>query len=212
VKQLYHIHYVILEPDGFERGEDEYVRASDRERVERHAEAYLLREVFELDGDRLADVADLDQSDAGYWRNPAGDDCSAKYDFRPIDAVPVIDLDTADQATDSRRVEKWVYSGELSSEVERVGVTFDEVLHAAGRVLDRNSACEMIGDVLFQGTDGQWYTLTVEAVIAVADPAVNWRVRWVSRTFREQCQKLCPRQVRLRLSRMPAYAGRPSIP
>jgi hypothetical protein len=170
VKQLYHIHYVILEPDGFERGEDEYVRASDRQRVERHAEAYLLREVFELDGDRLADVADLDQSDAGYWRNPAAGDCSAKYDIGPIDAVPVIDLDTADQAADSRRVEKWVYRGELSGEVERIGVTFDEVLHAAGRALDRNSACEMIGDVLFLGTDGQWYTLTVEAVMAVADP------------------------------------------
>lgn len=50
-----------LEPDGFERGEDEYVRTGDWERVERHAEAYLLREVFELDGDRLTDVAALDQ-------------------------------------------------------------------------------------------------------------------------------------------------------
>lgn len=63
-----------------------------------------------------------------------------------------------------------MYSGELSSEVEHIGVTFDEVLHAAGRVLGHNSACEMIGDVLFLGTDGQWYTLTVEAVMAVADP------------------------------------------
>ena len=115
MKQLYHIHYVILEPDGFERGEDEYVRASDRQRVERHAEAYLLREVFELDGDRLAAVPDLDQSDAGYWRNPAAGDCSAKYDIAPIDAVPVIDLDAADHAADSRRGEKWVDSGELSS-------------------------------------------------------------------------------------------------
>lgn len=104
MKQLYHIHYVILEPDGFERGEDVYVRASDRERVERHAEAYLLREVFELDGDRLADAAELDQSDAGYWRNPAADACSARYDIGPIDAVPVIDLDSVAQAADARVV------------------------------------------------------------------------------------------------------------
>jgi hypothetical protein len=170
VKQLYHIHYVIIEPNGYERGEDEYVRAGDRERVERHAEAYLLREVFEIDGDRLADAAELDQSDAGYWRNPDADETSAKYDIEPIDAVPVIDLDADDQSADSLRVEQWLYSGCLSSGVERVGVSFDEVLSDAGRLLDQGDACEIVGEVLFQGTDGQWYTLTVEAVIAQADP------------------------------------------
>ncbi len=36
--------------------------------------------------------------------------------------------------------------------------------------MDRNSACELIDNVLFLGTDGQWYTLSVEAVMAVADP------------------------------------------
>ena len=104
MKQLYHIHYVILEPDGFERGEDEYVRAGNRERVKWHAEAYLLREVFELEGDQLSSAPELTQSSAGYWRNPAADDCSAKYDIEPIETVPVIDLDDNEQTNDRLHV------------------------------------------------------------------------------------------------------------
>lgn len=77
--------------------------------------------------------------------------------------------DPRHEAVDDRRVERWVYSGELPSDVDRVGVAITDVLQAAGRVLDQTGATDALGDVLFQASDGQWYVLTFEAVLSPAD-------------------------------------------
>ena len=75
---------------------------------------------------------------------------------------------TTDKPLSDGRVERWVYSGQLPSAVERVGVSLTDVLQAAGCVLDRAGATDALGDVLFQAMDGQWYVLTVEAVLSPA--------------------------------------------
>jgi hypothetical protein len=63
------------------------------------------------------------------------------------------------------KVKKWVRNGELEK-----CRTQEQILEQCGRALDANCAYDILGDVLFQATDGKYYTVTVEAVVSPANP------------------------------------------
>jgi hypothetical protein len=66
----------------------------------------------------------------------------------------------------SIKVHKWIRSGELNSKNR----TQASILAECGRALDKNNACDILGDVLYQATDGKYYVINVEAVIQEANP------------------------------------------
>jgi len=45
-----------------------------------------------------------------------------------------------------------------------------ELLERAGYLLDKSCSHDICGEILFEGSDGNFYCLTVEAVIAEANP------------------------------------------
>lgn len=65
------------------------------------------------------------------------------------------------------KITKWVRSGELNS---ADADTVADVQAQCGRLLDKSCAHEIVGEVLFLGADGKWYTVTVEAEISEANP------------------------------------------
>jgi hypothetical protein len=65
------------------------------------------------------------------------------------------------------RVKKWIRSGELNPRNR----TQASILYECGGLLDSACSHEILGgDVLFEGTDGKHYVITVEAVIGRANP------------------------------------------
>ena len=65
------------------------------------------------------------------------------------------------------RVKHWLRTGELNPRNR----TQKSILEDCGRLLDSAYSHEILGgDVLFEGTDGKYYVITVEAVIGVANP------------------------------------------
>lgn len=67
---------------------------------------------------------------------------------------------------DQFRVKRWLRSGELNSNC----TTQDEILESCGDLLDSACSHDILGEVLFEATDGKVYVVTVEAVIAEANP------------------------------------------
>lgn len=63
------------------------------------------------------------------------------------------------------KVKRWIEKGEFSGEKDS-----DAILDYAGGLLDEACTYEILGQNLFEGKDGKFYTVTVEAVIAEAAP------------------------------------------
>lgn len=63
------------------------------------------------------------------------------------------------------KVNKWIEGGEFDEEMDG-----DEIMETAGQLLDDACTYEILGQNLFEGKDGKFYTVTVEAVIAEASP------------------------------------------
>lgn len=74
------------------------------------------------------------------------------------------------------RVKRWIATGELQVTGRE---TQDEILEHCGRLLDKSCSYEILGEVLFQATDGKYYTVTVEAVVGRANP------EWVKEVIEE---------------------------
>ena len=67
------------------------------------------------------------------------------------------------------KIKRWIRDG--NEEFEKQGFDdTEDILCAAGRLLDNAYSHEIVGEVLFEGEDGKFYTGTVEFVIAEADP------------------------------------------
>jgi hypothetical protein len=62
-------------------------------------------------------------------------------------------------------VKKWICSGKLDPSNN----TIEDVLVNCARCLDKNCAHDILGDVVFLGDNGKYYSITVEAVIHEAD-------------------------------------------
>jgi len=65
------------------------------------------------------------------------------------------------------KVKRWLKSGELS---EEHNITQENIIETCGILLDKSCAPDILGDVLFQATDGKYYVITVEALIQEANP------------------------------------------
>ena len=65
------------------------------------------------------------------------------------------------------KVKKWILTGELDDTIK----TQAQILDRAGSLLDKACSHEILGEVLFQATNGKYYVVTVEAVIGRANPA-----------------------------------------
>ena len=66
------------------------------------------------------------------------------------------------------KIKRWVNYGELGC----VPKTIKDVVERAGRLLDKACSTEIIGPVLFQGADGKWYTVVVEAEVVEVTPSL----------------------------------------
>jgi hypothetical protein len=78
-------------------------------------------------------------------------------------------------------VKKVISTGELDI---KPGTTSDDLIEQAGDALDGCESHEILGTVLFQATDGRYYTMTVEAVIGVASKS------FVKQTFEDEGETL----------------------
>lgn len=67
------------------------------------------------------------------------------------------------------KIKRWIRDGNESFEKQGFDDT-EDILCAAGRLLDDACSHEIVGEVLFEGEDGKFYAGTVEFVIAEADP------------------------------------------
>lgn len=65
------------------------------------------------------------------------------------------------------KIKKWIRTGELDPCIEDT----DGIIEAAGAKLDRVCSHDILGEVMFEGDDGKHYVVTVEAVIAEANPS-----------------------------------------
>lgn len=66
------------------------------------------------------------------------------------------------------KVEHVIESGNLNIEPED---SCANILQEAANALDDSESSEIVGGgILFKGTNGKWYTVVVEAQIALADP------------------------------------------
>lgn len=59
------------------------------------------------------------------------------------------------------QIKRWLSSGGIPAGA----VDTETVLHRAGRVLDTHATQELLGDILFEGEDGKFYAVFVEAVV-----------------------------------------------
>ena len=67
------------------------------------------------------------------------------------------------------KIKRWIRDGNEGFEKQGFDDT-EDILCAAGRLLDDACSHETVGEVLSEGEDGKFYTGTVEFVIAEADP------------------------------------------
>jgi hypothetical protein len=105
---------------------------------------------------------DLDEQEEEYIetaRRPDGPDLTA--------AVARLRLELFEGQYEVR-VKEVIRGGELEL---AVGHTFAEILEQAGECLDANNSWDICGEVLFLGTDDQYYAGTVEFVIGPASDA-----------------------------------------
>jgi len=63
------------------------------------------------------------------------------------------------------RIKKMICDGEI----DPVSTT-EELLEQAARRLDKACSHDILGEVIFEGEDGKFYTCTVEAVIGEVNP------------------------------------------
>ena len=67
------------------------------------------------------------------------------------------------------KIKRWIRDG--NEEFEKQGLDdTEDILGAAGCLMDHAFSHEIVGEVLFEGEDGKFYTGKVEFVIAEADP------------------------------------------
>ena len=74
------------------------------------------------------------------------------------------------------KVKRFISKGELDGLEQDT----DDILESCANALDGCESHEILGTVLFEGNDGKFYTVTVEAVIGEADP------EFVKETLAEQ--------------------------
>lgn len=67
------------------------------------------------------------------------------------------------------KIKKWFQDGNEGFEAQGLDST-EDVLCAAGRLMDDSCTHDIVGPVLFQAKNGKYYTGTVEFVIKEADP------------------------------------------
>ncbi len=67
------------------------------------------------------------------------------------------------------KIKKWLRDGNEGFAAQGLDDT-DDILCAAGRLLDHACSHDIVGEVLFRGEDGKYYVGTVEFVIAEANP------------------------------------------
>jgi hypothetical protein len=65
------------------------------------------------------------------------------------------------------KVKKWILSGELDDRMK----TQSQIIVQCGNLLDKACSGEILGEVLFQATDGKYYVVCVEAMITKANPS-----------------------------------------
>lgn len=65
------------------------------------------------------------------------------------------------------KVKQWIRSGELNE----TNKDSKSILENCGRLLDKTCAHDILGEVVFEGDDGKYYVVTVEASISEGNPA-----------------------------------------
>jgi hypothetical protein len=64
------------------------------------------------------------------------------------------------------KVKNWISTGNISGKAPK---TQDAIMDKCGGLLDESDSHEILGDVIFQATDGKYYTVNVVPVISKCD-------------------------------------------
>ena len=65
------------------------------------------------------------------------------------------------------KIKRWIRTGELYGELPK---DTEDLIEAAGGILDSCESHEILGTLAFEAEDGQVYVMTVEAVIGKINP------------------------------------------
>lgn len=66
----------------------------------------------------------------------------------------------------SLEVKRWLRTGELSEHLK----SQSEIIEECGRALDKACAYEIVGEAVFEATNGKYYVITTEALIDECNP------------------------------------------
>ena len=64
------------------------------------------------------------------------------------------------------RIKKWILNGNLDPS----NTTPEEVLAQCGDLMEGACTAEILDEIIFEGDDGKYYTITLEAVLSEANP------------------------------------------
>ncbi len=70
---------------------------------------------------------------------------------------------------DTIKIKRWIRDGHEGFEGQEMEDT-EDLLEAAGRLLDKACSHDIVGEVLFEGEDGKFYVGCVEFCIDEANP------------------------------------------
>lgn len=103
------------------------------------------------------------------------------FEITEADIADVEEPGNAEDATSSTAEETDAGDEHTIGDDDEVGVIIDtgelafatkrELLDQAAAALDRAYAADILGTVIYQGKDGEFYTMTTEAIIGIANPS-----------------------------------------
>lgn len=67
------------------------------------------------------------------------------------------------------KIKRWLCDGHHVLSADGIEDT-DDLLAAAGRALDKACSHDIMGEILFEGDDGNFYVGTVEFTVSLSDP------------------------------------------
>jgi len=76
------------------------------------------------------------------------------------------DIDKEADGKEPLSVKRWLRTGELSEHLKSQA----EIIEECGRALDKACAYEIVGEAIFEATNGKYYVITTEALIDECNP------------------------------------------
>lgn len=100
------------------------------------------------------------------YEDDDGEELSSVYD--PDFRKAYLPMDMVQPSADT--IKEWIRTGNLNLEEEDAPMTVKGLLEEAGLALDNAYSYEIMGEILFRGTDGKVYEGSVDFIVNEANP------------------------------------------